>query len=163
MGTLAQNGIINLMRGDSFTTPIYVNIGSKLSPRYYKLGPMDKLYFGLMEPNKAFEEAIVKKVFDFTSPQDSDGNTLLTLKPTDTEKLLVGKYYYMIKLRSVDTFNQETVRTIVKPTLFWLEGNNVTYKEKPYWDKGEYDIEKVIFDGGEISLSDNLEGYVIND
>ena len=158
MGTIASNGIINLMRGDSFTTPIFINIGSKLSPRYYKLSVTDKLYFALMEPNQAFEDAVLKKVFDFTSPQDSEGNTLLTLKPTDTEKLLVGKYYYMIKLRAIDAFGQESVRTIVNPTLFWLEGNNVKQKSEPYYDKGQYEIDRVILEGGEITLPDFMKG-----
>lgn len=157
---MSTNGIINLMRGDSFTTPIYINIGSKLSPRYYKLGPTDKLYFGLMEPNKAFEDAILKKVFDFTSPQDTNGNTLLILTPTDTEKLLVGKYYYMIKLRTIDTFGQECIRTITKPTLFWLEGNNVEQKEEPYYNKGHYEIDRVILEGGEITLPEDFEGVI---
>lgn len=158
MGTISSNGIINLMRGDSFTTPIFINIGSKLSPRYYKLSATDKLYFALMEPNQAFEDAVLKKVFDFTSPQDSEGNTLLTLKPTDTEKLLVGKYYYMIKLRAIDAFGQESVRTIVNPTLFWLEGNNVKQKSEPYYDKGQYEIDRVILEGGEITLPDFMKG-----
>ena len=98
MGDISTNGIITLMRGDSFTTPIHINIGTKLSPRYYTLSNTDRLYFALMEPNQAFEDAVVKKVYDFTSPQDGEGNTLLMLKPTDTEKLLVGKYYYMVKI-----------------------------------------------------------------
>jgi hypothetical protein len=146
---ISSNGIINLMRGDSFTTPIYINLGSKLSPNMYKLKPGDSLYFGLMEPNQAFEDAILKKKFDFTSPADEEGNTLLTIKPTDTEKLLVGKYYYMIKFRTTDIFNQEMVRTIVPPTLFWLEGNNVK-QEEPYYDKEQYEIDRVIIEGGEI-------------
>ena len=150
------------MRGDSFTAPIFINIGSKLAPVYYTLKPTDKLYFGLMEPNQAFEDAVVKKVFDFTSPQDSEGNTLLMLKPTDTEKLLVGQYYYMIKLRTIDEFNQESVRTVVKPTIFWLNGNNVKHEEEPYYDKGDYEIDRVIFEGGEITLPYNTEGVVVN-
>lgn len=158
MGTIAPNGIINLMRGDSFTTPIAINVGSKLSPRYYKLGPTDKLYFGLMEPNQAFEDAVLKKVFDFTSPQDSEGNTLLILTPIDTEKLLVGQYYYMIKLRTIDMFGIESVRTVVNPTIFWLEGNNVKQEVEPYYEKGHYEIDRVILDGGEIELPDNVQG-----
>lgn len=150
MSNISSNGIITLMRGDSFTTPIHINIGTQLSPVYYNLGPTDRLYFGLMEPNQAFEDAVLKKVFDFTSPQDSDGNTLLMLKPTDTEKLLIGQYYYMIKLRSRDSFGQEVVKTIVPPTLFWLEGNNVKIEEEPYYDKGHYEIKRVVLEGGEI-------------
>lgn len=150
MGDISSNGIVTLMRGDSFTTPIYVNIGTKLSPEYYTLSETDRLYFGLMEPNQAFEDAVLKKVFSFTSPKDDEGNILLTLKPSDTEKLLVGKYYYMIKLRSTDSYGQEMVKTIVPPTLFWLEGNNVQIDEEPYYDKGHYEIDRVILEGGEI-------------
>lgn len=158
MGTKSSNGIINLMRGDSFTTPILINIGTVLSPQYYTLRETDKLYFGLMEPNQAFEDAVVKKVFDFTSPQDGEGNTLLMLKPTDTEKLLVGKYYYMIKLRTIDAFGQEAVRTVIKPTLFWLEGNNVAQIDEPYYEQGHYEIDRIILDGGEITLPDDTQG-----
>lgn len=154
MGTIASNGIINLMRGDSFTTPIYINVGSKLSPKYYTLGPTDKLYFGLMEPNQAFEDAVLKKVIDFTADTDKDGNPLLRLNPIDTERLLVGKYYYMVKLRTIDAFGQEVVRTIVSPTLFWLQGNNVEPEDDVYYADDKYNIEKVIFEGGEIVAPD---------
>lgn len=150
MGDISTNGIITLMRGDSFTTPIYINIGTKLSPKYYTLSSSDRLYFALMEPNQSFEDAVLKKVFNFTSPQDNKGNTLLTIKPTDTENLLVGKYYYMIKLRTKDSFGEEIVKTIVPPTLFWIEGNNVEIEEELYYDKGHYEIETVILEGGEI-------------
>lgn len=143
------------MRGDSYTAPIHINIGDKLNPRLYKLQPTDKLYFGLMEPNQAFEDAVLKKTFDVFSPQDADGNTLLMLKPSDTERLLVGKYYYMIKLRTVDAFGQDAVRTVVKPSLFWIEGNNVKPTPVPYYDRGKYGIDKVVYEGGEITLSNN--------
>lgn len=144
-----QNGIITLMRGDSFTMPIKINIGSKLSPRYKTLGENDVVYFGLMEPNQAFEDAVMKKRYDMYSPTDIDGNVLLTIAPTDTEKLLVGKYYYMIKWLSVDSFGMEQVRTIVKPTLFWLEGSNPVDADV-YYDEGIYDVDEVVFEGGEI-------------
>lgn len=150
MNNIAENGIINLMRGDSFTTPILINVGSKLSPKYYSLGNRDRLYFGLMEPNQAFEDAVVKKVYDHTSPQDAEGNTLLTLYPKDTERLLVGQYYYMIKLRTIDVFGQESVRTIVPPTLFWLNGNNPVADTDERHEEGKYDIDNVVFEGGEV-------------
>lgn len=150
MSNISNNGIITLMRGDSFTAPIYINIGTQLSPSYYSLGESDRLYFALMEPNQAFEDAVLKKKFDFTSPKDEYGNTLLILKPTDTEKLLVGKYYYMIKLRKIDSYGQEYVRTVVNPTLFWLEGNNVKVNEESYYEKEHYEIDRIIIDGGEI-------------
>lgn len=147
---MSSNKIITLMRGDSFSTPILVNIGTNMSPEYYSLTQNDTLYFGLMEPNQSFEDAVLKKKYDFTSPQDQNGNTLLILTPKDTEKLLVGKYYYMIKLRTIDAFDQEIVRTVVSPTLFWLQGNNVESTDDVYYDDNKYDIEKIIFEGGEI-------------
>ena len=150
MNNVQENGIITLMRGDSFSTPIYINIGTKLVPEYYTLTPNDRLYFGLMEPSQAFEDAVLKRVFDFTDERDVNNNTLLKLRPQDTEKLLVGKYYYMIKLRSIEVDGEETVKTVVPPTLFWLEGNNVKIEEEKYYQKGHYEIERIIIEGGEI-------------
>ena len=148
------------MRGDSFTTPIYLNVGTKLNPKYYSLQNGDKVYFGLMEPNQAFENAVMKKVYDWSSPTDSSGNPLLTIYPQDTEKLLVGQYYYMIKLKTMDAFGMEAVRTIVPPTLFWLNGNNPTEDiydpvDKPSVDNNGDDlftgeVDNVIFEGGVI-------------
>ena len=158
MEPIVSDKIITLMRGDSFTAPIYINVGTKLTPRLYKLMAGDKLYFGLMEPNQAFENAVLKKTFDCASPQDKDGNTLLMLQPEDTERLLVGKYYYMIKLLTVDAFGQEAVRTIIKPSLFWLEGNNVKPEPKTYYDTNTYKIDRVVFEGGEITLPPELQG-----
>lgn len=126
MSRIDYNGIIRLMRGDSFSTPIHINIGTKLDPVYRSLTANDVLYFGLMEPNQAFEDAVLKKKFTFLDEKDDKGNTLLILDPKDTEKLLVGKYYYMIKLRTIDKPEHEIVTTIVPPTLFWLEGTNPT-------------------------------------
>ena len=138
------------MRGDSFTSPIFVNLGSKLTPNLYQLTDEDALYFGLMEPNTAFEDAILKKKFTCDSPKDADGNILLMILPKETEKLLVGKYYYMIKLLTKDEFGQDFVKTIVQPTLFWLQGNNVKQKEEIHYDDSYTDSDRIIIDGGEI-------------
>ena len=147
-----ENGIITLMRGDSLTTPIYINEGTKLQPQYRRLNTNEKLYFGLMEPNQAFEDAVLKKVYDSSSDTDEVGNVLLTLIPQDTERLSVGKYYYMIKLRTIDRCNQEVVKTIVQPTLFWLNGNNPDIDESARHETGKYDVDHVILEGGEIDV-----------
>lgn len=145
-----DNGIINLMRGDSFSTPIYINLGTKLNPIYKTLTHDDKLYFALMEPNQAFEDAVLKKVFDCTDDTDINGNTLLQLEPKDTEKLLVGKYYYMIKLRTFDVYGKEYVKTIVEPTQFFLNGNNPEVDTIERHEQGIYDIDNIIIEGGEV-------------
>ena len=121
-----------------------------------------KLHLVIRTP-QAFEDAVIKKVFDATSLTDADGNTLLVLQPQDTEKLLVGKYYYMIKLRSVDSWGQEMVRTIVPSTLFWLEGNNPVQDDGKYYEQGKYDVEHVILEGGEVDLQNIIfeEGEIV--
>ena len=119
-----ENGIVTLMRGDTFTMPLRINAGSKLSPKYRSLVKGEKLYFGLMEPGQAFEDAVIKKVYDELSQKDEDGNTLLVLRTEDTENLYTGKYYYMVKLRSKDKYGNEIVETIIPNTIFWIEGNN---------------------------------------
>ena len=132
-----DNGIITMMRGDTFTMPIKINAGTKLVPEYVGLEENQTLYFGVMEPHQAFEDAVLKKVFTSESETDESGNVLLTITPEDTLNLLVGKYYYMIKLRTVED-DAETVRTITTPTLFWIMGSNVEEKELQYYEKGKY-------------------------
>ena len=144
------NGIINLMRGDSYTQPIVINVGSKLTPKIYKLKQADALYFGLMEPNQSFEDAVLKKKYTYLSDTDAEGNILLHLDPKDTLNLGVGKYYYMIKLRTIDDFGQESVRTITPPTQFFLEGNNVETKGNEWYEVDEYDVDHLIVEGGEV-------------
>ena len=76
-----ENGIITLDRGDSFVMPILINEGTKLSPVYRPLRDTESLYLGLMEPNQAFEDAVLKKKFTSASKKDKDGNILLLLDP----------------------------------------------------------------------------------
>ena len=144
------NGIIYLQRGDSFITPIYINIGTKLEPQYYTLTENDKLYFGLMEPNQAFEDAVLKKVFSNIDKVDENGNTLLILNPKDTLNLLCGKYYYCVKLRQIDENNNDIVKTIIPPTQFWIEGNNPQMVNYHYYI--DETNKEIIFEGGELTL-----------
>lgn len=116
MTVVQDNGIIYLIRGDSLTCPITINIGNVLTPNWYKLQEGDKLYFGLLQPNEKFEDAIMKKVYDYYSEKNEDGDVLLKIFPEDTLKLAAGKYYYMIKLLKL---NGEVI-TLVKPTLFYI-------------------------------------------
>ena len=146
-----NNGIIRLLRGDSYCQPILINIGDKLNPTYYKLTERDTLYFGLMDPNQSFEDAVLKKRFDHTSDTDNNGNILLKLRPEDTLNIAVGKYYYMIKLQTIDAFGNSLVKTIVAPTQFWLEGNNVEPKGKERYEVGIYDIDHIILEGGQVT------------
>ena len=137
------NGIIYLYRGDTYIAPIIINIGTKLNPINYQLKSGDSLYFGLMEPNQAFEEAVIKKVYNESSFKDENGNILLKIEPEDTLNLQTGKYYYMIKLKTVDKFNQEIVKTIIPLTQFFLEGNNIEPKGAERYEIDKYDIKNI--------------------
>lgn len=144
-----SNGIITLMRGDTFQFPVKINIGTLTSPKYKKLDENDVLYFGLMEPGKSFEDAVLKKRIDQSNDTDSDGYPIITIDHKDTSNLLVGKYYYTIKLRTISEFGNEIVRTIVKPTLFWLDGEN-PIDEVEHAEEVAKGITRIVFDGGEI-------------
>lgn len=116
----SNSSIITHHRGDTLYQPIFINIGTYTRPVRYCLQPGDRLYFGLMEPNTYFEYSILKKYFDFNSPRNAMGDTLLILDPKDTEFLVPGTYYYEIKLQQFDEFGKEYISTIVPKTLFYI-------------------------------------------
>ena len=78
------------------------------------------MYFGIMEPHKFWEQSIVRKVYTSESRMTKCGNVLLTLEPEETEYLLPGTYYYMVKLLRQDEDGKEDVTTIVNRTLFYI-------------------------------------------
>ena len=122
MFDISRNGIITLARGDSFTLDVTLDLGYGLDSCIYKLKRGDKVYFGLMEPNQPFEHALIRRVFDANN-QDNNGVVTMKFPSTDTEFLMPGDYYYMIKLvRCVyeDSGEEPTeyVDTIVNKTKF---------------------------------------------
>ena len=64
MFNIAFNGIITVNRGDSFQFPLVLNMGTNLEPEKYVLGSNAFVYFAVMEPNKPFENALIRKKFD---------------------------------------------------------------------------------------------------
>ena len=122
MFDISRNGIICVSRGDTFTINIFVNIGTLLEPLQYILEEDDKLYFALMEPNQPFEHALIRKVFT-KEDEDENHNINMKFKSEDTEYLLPGNYYYMVKLtRPVQSESGEEesclVDTIISKTKF---------------------------------------------
>ena len=114
MFDISRNGIITISRGDNFTLNVFVNIGTNLMPIQYMLRGEDKLYFALMEPNQPFEHALVRKVFT-SEDLDEDNNVDMNFSCEDTEFLLPGNYYYMIKLYRAE---EDLVDTIITKTKF---------------------------------------------
>lgn len=117
------NKIITLTRGDTEIISFKSNTGSGIEPKYYELKEGDKVYFGLMEPNQKFEDAILKKVIDYNTFKLKGKKYIIYLNTADTEHLLPGTYYYEIKLyieNNPENGNNESVFTIVPKTKFFL-------------------------------------------
>lgn len=118
---ISTNGIVTVNRGDTFDLPIILNIGTEVIPQRYMLSPTDILYIGIMEPNQPFENAIVRKKFT-SADLDADGNIYVPFSSNDTICLLPGKYYYQVKLLTINpTTHAEEVETVVDKTLFYIE------------------------------------------
>ena len=118
MFDISGNGIITLSRGDSFTLEVYVNLGTELEPVEYRLGYGDSLYFALMEPNQPFEHALIRK--EYTQDDvNEEGLVVMKFQAEDTEFLMPGNYYYMIKLaRPGEESGEVLVDTIISKTKF---------------------------------------------
>ena len=121
MFNISFNGIITVNRGDSFQLPLYINLGTELEPVTCELTGTDVVYFGLMEPNTPFENALLKKKY-VIDHVESDGSILLNFRPQDTQCILPGKYYYQIKLQRFLSEDPEDymVDTVVDKTQFFI-------------------------------------------
>ena len=114
---------ITMNRGDTVSFPIYMNlIGNMWAPIKTDFDENDTIYFGVMEPNRKFEQATIKKVYTIESETDEDGDIIIRLDPKDTVCLKPGKYYYSIKRRRLDpeTLEVERVDTLIPDTLFFI-------------------------------------------
>ena len=121
MFNVSSNGIVTVNRGDSFELPIVLNIGSSMNKFEYTLSSTDVVYLGVMEPNQPFETAIVRKKITYLDLNE-DGTIVFRFWPEDTCCLLPGKYYYQVKIETVDkTTGRHDVETVVDKTLFYIQ------------------------------------------
>lgn len=97
--------IIRINRGDSFQKPLFINCGSWLTPVRYTLQENDKIYLGIMEPNHYWEQSILKQIYTSEDEKTEEGDTIIKIRPEETEYLIPGTYYYMIKLAKYDENN----------------------------------------------------------
>lgn len=121
MYNVSYNGIITVNRGDSFTLPLYLSSGNPDDETSIVMDDYSFIYFGVMEPNEPFENAILRKKFS-KADTDVNGNIPMHFVPNDTQCLLPGKYYYQIKLQIVDPndSNKYDTYTIVDKTQFYI-------------------------------------------
>lgn len=141
MFDITNNNIISINRGDTlkYYFVIYLNdVSTDDIPMWqvcptvlrddnhiYPLQPGDKLYFGVMEANQSFENALIRK--EFTT--SVNGVVTIYLEPEMTEHLVPGTYYYSIKIlvkglridgseSSEETYADDTILTLVPNTKF---------------------------------------------
>ena len=90
--------IVSMNRGDTYT--LYVDAFLDVyQDEEYTLTDNDAIYFGLMDPNQHFEDALVRKKLTAADLEDPQGPFPITLEPEDTVDLMPGRYYYMVKLK----------------------------------------------------------------
>ncbi len=98
MFQILTNGSIIMARGDTLKSPLKISKDTGINKHDYALTEYDKVYFAIIQQGSTFENAIVKKVYDFNSEKDNFGNIYLKLNPKDTEMLCTGLYKYTVKL-----------------------------------------------------------------
>lgn len=112
--------IIRLHRGDSFEAPLFINNGDCLNPVRHIVEPDEKVYFGVREPNKYWEQSILKQIYTSESDKTEEGDIIIKIKPEETEYLIPGTYYYEVKLVKYKDDEVDQVRTVVPLTLFYI-------------------------------------------
>ena len=119
MFNMGANNSISVNRGDTFSIPLFINVGSEHDPEQYDFPGDGEIYLGLMEPNQLFEDAILKKKYD-SSNINEEGNIVIEFNSDDTVKLLPGLYYYQIKAKLPLQDNTFAVNTVVPKTPFYI-------------------------------------------
>jgi len=105
-------------RGDDIDFIFRIESGTPLKPVKCLLEEGEALYFGVMQPNQQWENAILRKKLT-NEDMDEDGNIKLHLFSKDTENIIPGTYYYMVKIYIYDDILQDyVVNTIVDKTKF---------------------------------------------
>lgn len=119
---LSRNGIIEVNRGDSFELPLFINQGTDITPiRYNMKNSNSEVYVGVMEPNQPFERAVIRKKYT-KNDVNENGDIIVKFSSNDTVCLLPGKYYYQIKIKLYNNYDNNkddcNINTIVPMTQF---------------------------------------------
>ena len=120
MIAISQNGIISFPRGETFSTPLFLNQGTDLKPIRYILKDNDEVYLSIMEPRQPFEKGIIRKIFTKDN-LNKNGDVIIRIEHDDTRCLLPGKYFYQIKAKLIDENGREDVNTVVEKTELIIE------------------------------------------
>ena len=123
-----NNEILQMNRGDDVDFTFIINSGTPLLPVINILEDeefpdgcnfdREALYFGVMESNQKWEDAIIRKKLT-SDDEDENGNIHLHLNSEDTENIAPGTYWYMVKVQIWDKELQKfVINTICNKTKF---------------------------------------------
>lgn len=113
-----NNNILKMNRGDDIDFVFQINTGTPIKPVQCTLEDGEALYFGVMQPNQKWENAVLRKKLT-SENNDENGNIKLHLYSQDTENLIPGTYYYMVKIKIYDDILKDyVINTIVDKTKF---------------------------------------------
>lgn len=115
MYTITRNRILSINRGDTFKTPLFINVGTKLKRKRYILSYDDTVYLSISEPDKPFERGILRQTYT-CKDLNKKGDVVINIRPDETEDLVPGCYYLEIKLK----LTNGTIRTIVPRRKFYI-------------------------------------------
>lgn len=122
MYKISSNNIIQLNRGDSFAVPLFINIGSSVYPIRFNVSNRNdwSVYFGVMECNQKFEDAIIKKTWTKSNASITpEGDLIVKLEPDDTMLLCPGMYFYQVRME-YQTKDGQVESCITPLTQFWI-------------------------------------------
>ena len=97
MLNISNNQLITMVRGDTFSFPLFINYCDNWQIYRYKLSSGECVQFRVMPAETSWEDAPIKKEYT-KEDQNEDGDIMITFEAEDTLGLEPGTYYYEIKL-----------------------------------------------------------------
>lgn len=116
---ISNLGVLNITRGDDCIFYGELRDGDNLNFVPYLMNDKDEIYFGIMEPNQPFEDAIVRKKLTKANIKD-DNILIIEINSLDTINLIPGVYYYQFKLNRF-TENGFKINTLNPKSLLYIE------------------------------------------
>lgn len=114
-----SNKVITISKIDNSSFPVFINQGTGLEPIQYVLSDSDQVIFYLVPCNMQLCYYLIKKTFTIYDLNE-DGNVELSFDRNDFKKISLGKYQYMIILKSYDLENKQIIKTIIPRTELFL-------------------------------------------
>ena len=114
MYRIKDDGTLIISKGDSFSVPLFINVGTKEAPIRLDLSvlPSASIYLGVYAIHSSFENSIVRKKFTVKDINEK-GDIIVNFKREDTIYLNPGNYYYEVKLRLKNEKDGEFIRTVI--------------------------------------------------